>query len=107
MFLLERYELRAVRDKALPFMIFFTVLALYELPAMVILYLANIDKPVYLGSLRNYIPSEFKMARFAVFIIFLATEILGTAATVFNCLLYGMMFVLIPQSARFWLKELM
>jgi len=87
-------------------MLFFTTLAVCELPALLILYSANLDKPVYLGSLRSYIPQEYKWTRHLVFLIFLGTEAVETAAIVFNALLYGMVFIVVLQSAQFWVEEM-
>ena len=86
--------------------LFFATLCIGELPAIVILYLINMDKPVYIGSLQNYIPADFTMTRYIFFVVFLGVEVVESTAIVLNTLPLITVFIALFESSSFWFEEL-
>lgn len=95
-----------MEDRSLPYILFFGVSAISQIPAITVLYLANMDKPVYLGSLQQYIPDTFIYTRRVAFVIFLLYETFLTAATVFNSLTLCTIFMLMLQGGRYWIEQI-
>jgi len=100
------YQQGSVRDKALPFIMFITLLATGEIPSLTILYLADMRKSVYLGSLQYLIPKQYWVLRIFAFLLFLLFELFMVVVIVICAMLYAYVFLMIYQSTIFWTQEL-
>jgi hypothetical protein len=101
----ELYQKRKIRDVCIPYIVFIGVLGLHEIPALVILYMANSNQPVYFGSLR-YSLYDLGVPNYIVYLGFLIFEVQMAFAVVLNALFYGFLFIMICQSSLFWIQEL-
>jgi len=99
------YGRKEVKDEALPFVLFFSILAAGQFPSLTLFYLINQSKSIYLGSVFFLIPAEYLLLRILAYVGFLLFEMYMIGMLVAICLLYGFYFIVIYQSYIFWIQE--
>jgi hypothetical protein len=101
----EIYQKGKVVDKSLPYIVLLLLLVIHEIPALVLLYIANSHQPVYLGSLlKNFYGHG--VSNPIVYTPFLIFETAMIVFTILNAAFFAFVYMTITKSVLFWVDEL-